>query len=633
MCGIAGYLSFKSDLGIEELTLLTDALSHRGPDAQGLFQDEVCGLGHRRLSVIDLSTSANQPMFSENNRYVIVYNGEVYNFKEIAQELNAQPTQKAVNFKTSSDTEIILEAFSRHGTDFVHLLNGMFAIAIWDKQQKELFLFRDRIGIKPIYYYHKQDVFVFASELKAIKKIKQLDFSVNHGAIPEFLHMGFISSPRSIYSHCYKVQPGHYLKINREGMEVINYWNLPSKIHRSVIKDEAEALTRMQDLLQSAVRYQLRADVPMGVFLSGGIDSSLLTAEAVHQSASKISTFSIGFEENKYNELEYARAVSKHLQTNHHEFIVSYKDALELLSTGMETYDEPHVDSSILPTMIVSRLARKHVTVTLSGDGGDELFMGYGTYQWAARMSNPLLRTFQKPIATVLNKMPSRYQRFGKMIDASQAWNLRSHIFSQEQYYFSSAEISSLVQPAYHQFDFWKNFEDFEEHQHRVCQIERTLNPMEKQSYFDLLYYLPEDLLTKVDRASMHYSLETRVPLLDHRIIEFALNLSTDLKFREKTTKHLLKKILYQYVSREIFERPKQGFSIPMTKWLRNELAHLQETYLNETFVSNCGFVHPQQVSALRASFMQGNDYLFMRIWQLICLHKWAADQGICQTQ
>lgn len=629
MCGITGYLSYKPGPGSIDLNLLTEALSHRGPDAEGYYRDDLCGLGHRRLSVIDLSAEANQPMYSENERYVIVYNGEVYNYHEIGAEIQQHATPHGHRFRTSSDTEVILAAFVHYGPDFVHLLNGMFAIAIWDKKEQELYLFRDRTGIKPVYYYHKNEEFVFASELKAIRKLKHLDFSINQQAISEFLHMGFIASPRTIYSHCHKLPPGHYLKFSRKGPELHNYWNLCTKINSNVISNEEEALVKISDILTSSVQYQLRSDVPMGVFLSGGIDSSLLTALAVNLSMSTVNTFSIGFEENRYNELNYARAVSAHLKTNHHELVVTYKDALDLLSTGMEIYDEPHADSSILPTMMVSKLARKHVTVTLSGDGGDELFMGYGTYQWAARMTNPLLKTFHKPLSAMLSKMPSRYKRFGKMIDVSNIQHLRSHIFSQEQYYFSAKEIAAMVQPSYQHSDFWLTLEDFEGSSNKSGPLARHLNAMEKQSFFDIMYYLPEDLLTKVDRASMHYSLEARVPFLDHRLIEFALNLSSDLKVKGETTKYLIKKVLYQYVPAEIFDRPKQGFSIPMSKWLKHELLHLQEMYLNADFVKRCGFVQPEKVTSLRRSFMEGNDHLFMRVWLLICLHKWAADHGL----
>lgn len=623
MCGIAGYLSFESKFSPNDLSLLTDSLSHRGPDARGQYHDEVCGLGHRRLSVIDLSSSANQPMLSKNKRYVIVYNGEVYNFQEIADKIINDSNLRDYNFKTRSDTEIILEAFSMYGTEFVHLLNGMFAIAIWDTEKQELYLFRDRAGIKPLYYYFKNNVLVFASELKAIQRIKNLDLSINKKSISEFLHLGFIASPRTIHAHCYKVQPGYFIRFDRKGKEIHNYWNLRSKIHSNTISKEDEALSILNELLSSSVRYQLRADVPAGVFLSGGIDSSLLTTQAVHLSSSPISTFSVGFEENTHSELEFARAVSRHLKTNHHEYIVSYKDALELLSIGMETYDEPHADSSILPTMIVSRLARKHVTVALSGDGGDELFMGYGTYRWADRISNQLLDRFRKPIASILRNMPSNYQRYGKMIDSSNACNLRSHIFSQEQYYFTSEEIYDLVTPEYRSQDFYYELENFEETKGGSNYILRELNAMEKQSFFDIMYYLPEDLLTKVDRASMHYSLEARVPLLDHRIIEFALNLSPDLKYTGNTTKYLLKKILYQYVPAELFNRPKRGFSIPLAKWLKTELRYLIEDNLNKNSINQAGLVSHAPVSTLIRKFLTGHDYLFHRIWMLIIIHQW----------
>jgi asparagine synthase (glutamine-hydrolysing) len=381
----------------------------------------------------------------------------------------------------------------------------------------------------------------------------------------------------------------------------------------------------------SSVQYQLRSDVPFGVFLSGGIDSSLVTAQAVQLSGIKINTFSIGFEENKYNESAFARAVAKHLHTQHHEFIVSYKDAIQLIGDGFESYDEPNADSSIIPTMLVSKLAREHVTVSLSGEGGDELFFGYGTYQWARRLSTPVYSYLGNSTAKVLTHFSSKYQRISKMLDTSASLNKRSHIFSQEQYYFTHKEIDQLAEPEFIEAGFLAAIEDFE----KITNIQdlsgkkkRNLSAMEKQALFDLQYYLPDDLLTKVDRASMRYSLETRVPFLDHRIIEFAINLSSELKYHKKIPKYILKQILYKYVPEELFNRPKQGFSIPLAKWLRNELNYLISEHLNKENIDRTGFVKSSYVQKLVKDFLAGNDYLFMRVWLLITLHKWAKDNN-----
>jgi asparagine synthase (glutamine-hydrolysing) len=637
MCGIAGFLSYKSVFHEEQLRTMTKKLIHRGPDAEGYYYDGICGLGHRRLSIIDLSANANQPMYSSNERYVIVYNGEVYNFKEISTLLLQVPGNKDFQFRTSSDTEVILEAFLQFGIDFVHHLNGMFAIAIYDSVQKELFLFRDRLGIKPLFYFWDGSNIAFASEIKSIESISEISLKINKNSIAEFLHLGFIPAPNTIYESIYKLNPGCYIKIDRNGLTKVKYWNLSEKLNSQVIKNKEEALVKLSDLLMSSVQYQLRSDVPYGVFLSGGIDSSLITTYATILSNVKINTFSIGFLESNVNEAVYAKAVASHLGTNHHEFIISHREVIDSIESGFEAYDEPNADSSIIPTLLVSKLAKEHVTVALSGEGGDELFLGYGSYQWARRLSSPLYKMLKKPAAGILKHMSSRYQRIGKMIDTSTSYNLRGHIFSQEQYFFSNKEISNLAFPP---SSYPGYLEEFIENEISILKPAteiligpsnnfRLLNAMEQQALFDIRYYLPDDLLTKVDRASMHYSLETRVPYLDHRVLEFALNISPDLKFRDNTPKYILKEILYQYVPKQLFDRPKQGFSIPLNKLLKHELKYLIDDYLHPDLIKKTGFVKAEEVKIIIDNFLSGNNYLFNRLWLLIVLHKWAKDHHV----
>lgn len=630
MCGISGFISFNNSYTETDLQKMNNLLAHRGPNAEGYFFDGICGLGHRRLSIIDLSESANQPMHSSNDRYVIAFNGEIYNFQEIGAKLSGSAEYPTVKFKTSSDTEVILEAFSFWGTEFVHHLNGMFAIAIYDKLEKELHLFRDRVGIKPLFYYWNQEKLAFASELKSLESLPNNRLTVNKAAIAEFLHLGFIPAPSTIYNSIYKLKPGTYLKVNKRGIEEMKYWDLTEKITPQIISSKDEALVKLSDLLMSSVQYQLRSDVPYGVFLSGGIDSSLVTAQAANLSSVQISTFSIGFEENRFNESKYAKAVSQHFGTDHHEFIVSYKDAIELVEPGFSSYDEPNADSSVIPTMLVSKLARKHVTMTLSGEGGDELFLGYGTYQWARRLQSPLIRMIAKPASVLLNQMPSRYQRISKMINTGASSDLLSHIFSQEQYYFTGQEIDQLIQEQYSKTSPENKSKSQSSGSKHIFEKsnKRQLNAMERQAIFDMQYYLPDDLLTKVDRASMHYSLETRVPFLDHRVLEFALNLSPDLKYKDGISKYILKEILYQYAPKSLFDRPKQGFSIPLSKWLKNELRYLIDDYLNINHVEKTGFVKSAVVEKLKQDFFSGQDYLFVRIWLLISLHRWAKDHS-----
>lgn len=611
---------------------MTNTIKHRGPDSSGEYFNGTCGLGHRRLSVIDLSDRARQPMFSANGRYVIVYNGEVYNYQEIGAKLGFISAEKKFVPRSSSDTEIILEAFIQYGHKFIHELNGMFAFAIYDTVSNELYIYRDRMGIKPLYFYWDGKHFAFASELKALTKLEQIPKIVNKTAVGQFLHLGFVPAPHSIYKNIFKLKSGSWIKVTKEGVDLLRYWNLRSKISGEVITREDQAMVKLSDLLISSVQYQLKSDVPFGVFLSGGIDSSLVTAQAVMLSSVKVNTFSIGFEENKLNESEYAKAVANYLGTEHHEFIVSHNDAIKLIDSITGTYDEPFADSSCIPTMLVSKLARDHVTVTLSGEGGDELFFGYGAYKWAGYLSNPLVALLRSPASSLFSKMSSRYQRIARLLDYDKNTHLRSHIFSQEQYVFSEKEILQILHPDFPDekeisleipSDSPMRFINENIQKGESFLSERKLTAIEQQALFDLEIYLQDDLLAKVDRASMKYSLETRVPYLDHRLVEFALNLSPDLKYRNGTFKYILKKVLYQYIPKSLFDRPKQGFAIPLSKWLRTSLKYLVDYYLSDDMVIKYGVLNPREVNIIKQQFFSGADFLFNRMWQLIILQMW----------
>lgn len=627
----------KSLFNEDDLHLMTDKLAHRGPNAEGYYFDGICGLGHRRLSVIDLSVSANQPMYAANDRFIIVYNGEVYNFQEIGAKISQGQANKDFKFKTASDTEIILEAFVYYGTEFIHQLNGMFAIAIYDKLERELYLFRDRIGIKPLVYFWDGNNIAFASEIKSLTTTNKIPQVLNKNSVNDFLHLGFIPAPNTIYENIFKLNPGTYLKASSTGIEKIRYWDIKQKLSNNTHKEKEEVLVKLSDLIMSSVQYQLKSDVPYGVFLSGGIDSSLVTAQAAFLSNVKIDTFSIGFEENIVNESEYARAVATYLGTNHHEFIISHKDVINIIETSFDAYDEPNADSSVIPTLLVSKLAKEHVTVALTGEGADEMFFGYGSYKWAQRLSTPTYQILKKPAASVFKHMSSRFQRIGKLLSTSDSYNLRSHIFSQEQYFFSNKEISELVNAPYSTSGYLKTLHDKEiefvfadpDQSIQMSTQKRKLNAMEQQALFDINYYLPDDLLTKVDRASMHYALETRVPYLDHRIIEYAINIDPKLKFNNNISKYILKEILYKYVPKELFNRPKQGFSIPLSKWLKDELNYLIKDYLNPELIHKAGIVRDEEVARLIRGYLSGKDYLFNRIWLLIVLHKWIKDKNI----
>jgi asparagine synthase (glutamine-hydrolysing) len=613
MCGIVGFYSLQKKFNNTDLQKMTDCLQHRGPDANGYFlsEERTCGLGHRRLSIIDLSEAANQPMYSHSGRYVIVFNGEVYNFQEIKKQLNL-PTS------TTSDTEIIIEAFEQKGVDCVHLFNGMFALAIYDKSAKSLFLFRDRLGVKPLYFFSHQGNFAFASE---IKSLMQADFvkdnvKVYKPSIYTFLYTGYLPEPFTIHDKIQKLPAGSYAIITNNSFEITSYWKAEEKIEAQVRSDFELAKKELKELLTSSVRYRMISDVPFGTFLSGGIDSSVVTALAQSISEKPVKTFSIGFKESKFNESEYAKKVSNHLGTQHHEFIVTEADAMELIDKMMSAYDEPYADSSAIPTMLISKLARKHVTMTLSGDGGDELFLGYGMYNWAKRLDNPMVKLLRKPLSFSLSQLGNRFKRAARVFDYRNESHKKSHLFSQEQYFFSEDELDELLGNDFKSELLFK--EEFE--------TKRKLSAIEEQALFDIKYYLKDDLLVKVDIASMQFSLETRTPFLDYRLVEFALNLSEDLKRKNGVSKYLLKELLYDYVPKEIFDRPKWGFSIPLANWLKKDLHYLIEKYLSEEMIRKYSMVKYEKVKSLIQRFENGADFLFNRLWALILLHKWMDD-------
>lgn len=613
MCGITGYFSPSGKFNKALLETATESLSHRGPDAGAVYCNGNVGLGHRRLSILDLSETANQPMVSANNRFVIAYNGEVYNFKEIAIEIKKY--RPDVKFKTSSDTEVILEAFSLWRENIVDMLNGMFAIAIYDKDNESLYLFRDRLGIKPIYFYWDDKDFFFASELKAIKSInKVLTLELNKKALPYFFHLGFIPEPHSIYQHVYKFPTGSYLKLSKHGFELNSFWEPSNKITKEVLTNETKAKQQLKDLVISSVKYRMISDVPFGTFLSGGIDSSLVTAVAQSVSTSPVKTFSIGFNEKEHSEGHYAEAIANYLKTDHHSFNVSQQDAIDLVDSLDQVYDEPFADTSAIPTMLVSKLARKYVTMTLSGDGGDELFMGYGAHLWAQRLSNPFISGLRTPIKIALGMGNNRTKRVANLFESYSEENFESNIFSQEQNLYYEKELPLVL----------RNYgEDSIHFMPELKDLKRKLTSKEAQSIFDFSVYLKDDLLVKVDRATMKHSLETRVPLLDYRIVEFAFNLDENLKLKGNVSKYLLKEVLYDYVPKEYFDRPKRGFSIPMHKWLRSDFKLYAEKYVNKEMCERYGIISWEYAQKMFNYFYKDNlDFYYNRIWLIISIHK-----------
>lgn len=582
-------------------------MEHRGPDASGTFIEDRVGLGHRRLSIIDTSEQANQPMMDASGRFVIVFNGEIYNFRDLAGKWKK-------NWRTHSDTEVILEAFNRLREDFPRCLNGMFAMALYDRQQKELFLYRDRLGIKPLYYYFDEKVLIFASEIKVLKAFSVVPCEVEYDSLGTYLHLGYIPEPGTLYKGIRQLRAGHWMKFSGEGMEERPYWQATDCIQEKTISQGAEALDSLQSLAEDAVRSHLVCDVPFGTFLSGGVDSSLVTAIASKHYSGRLKTFSIGFTDMMFDESVHAGRVASRLGTEHHTFRVTEKHALELVDEATGLFDQPFADSSAIPTLLVSKLASPEVKMVLTGDGGDELFMGYGAYRWAERLDHPAWRIPGRLLSGLMKKGNSRWKRIGEMFDMDGNTCLPAHIFSQEQYLFSGKQVEKLLNPEY---GYWKypGFPDYD--------TGRRLTPAEGQALFDLCYYLRDDLLVKVDRASMKASLECRVPLLDYRLVEWSLNLDPSLKLRKGEGKYLLKQLLYRYLPSELFERPKRGFAVPMASWLKGPLKDLTGEYLSEEKVRQTNYLNFEEVKTLLQRFSEGSsDYLYQRIWALIVLQK-----------
>ncbi len=608
MCGINGIIGLKVMDGKASIASMNNCLTHRGPDASGVFSHENTHFGHTRLSILDLSSNANQPFYSEDNNYTLVYNGEVYNFEVLK-------TKYKISCSTTSDTEVLLKLFLLIGTEMFTELNGMFSLAIFNKKENSTVIARDRVGIKPLFIYQNKDGIAFSSELNALKCIPEIKdtLSINQKAITSFLHLGYIPAPNSIYQEITKFPCGSFATYRNGKLSTQPYWSPESKIKKDILSNEKQAIEQLDTLLNDSINLRLKADVPFGTFLSGGIDSSLVTAIAQAQTAEKINSFSIGFKEKSHNEAIYAKEIAAKIGTNHHEFIVDQKQALDLIPDMFSKYGEPYADSSAIPTMLVSKLARSEVKMTLSGDGGDELFHGYGFYNWAKRLNNPFISALRTPIASALNLGNNRLKRASEMFKFNPK-NIKSHIFSQEQYYFSVAEINDLLLKP--QFELINEI-------NVDPTVERKLTAVEKQSLFDIKYYLQDELLVKVDVATMSKSLEDRVPMLDHRIIEFALNLHPRLKTKNGEQKHILKQVMYKYLPPSLFDRPKQGFSIPLSNWLKNDLRYLLTDYVNERIITKHGIVKWEQVKKILQRFEAGEDFLYTRIWSIVVLHNW----------
>jgi len=558
MCSIVGFYNTK--LSFKECEKLNLTMAHRGPDNSTLkeykFKNKDLFLGHNRLSIQDLATHANQPM--ENDRFVIVFNGEVYNHFEIREKLDFK------DFKTTSDTETLLWAFSEFGIEkALSMFIGMFAISLFDKVENKLYLIRDRVGIKPLYWSFENGEFVFGSELKAFPK--HLKQNRSDKALVQFMSFGYIPKDNSYYDGIYKLEPAHYLIFDGTKIETKKYWDLPTNKIDISYNDAVEETER---LIRSSIKYRLLADVEVGSFLSGGVDSSLVSAIMQQESSSKIKTFSIGFEDKKYDESIYAKEVAQYIGSEHYEYKLKASDVINLIEKLDYHFDEPFGDTSSLPMMILSQMTKNHVTVALSGDGGDELFLGYDRYFFTKNYFDKLNKIPQslRTILSVIAKY-SKQDKLEKMSYPLKNLNYEN-LYSLLYAYIKPWDINNIFNKDFVYSIFNKENITLLDLQNYKFENNDILEDLSK---LDFNRYLPDDILTKVDRTTMAYSLEARVPILDHRVVEFAYSLPTNIKL-QNGAKSILKDILYKNVPKKLIDRPKAGFSVPLKYWFRNEL-------------------------------------------------------------
>lgn len=633
MCGIAGIWekANPSKVNEESLIRMGQAMIHRGPDDEGVWLDNDAGVGlvHRRLSIVDLSSAGHQPMESDCGKWVIVFNGEIYNHQKIKAHLSQI---KDIKWRGHSDTEVLLAAISTLGlNEALRLSVGMFAFAAWNRDSSELYVARDRIGEKPLYFLSRPERFVFASELSCIEAVSSDErLTIDRDALSQLVRVGYISAPASIYEQVKKLMPGQYLKVGKgEVVSSTQYWSIEEVLEKPRSKATYEdSVDELESLLSQSIKEQMLADVTVGAFLSGGVDSSTIAALMQIHSQKPIKTFSIGFHDESYNEAEFAAKVAEHLGTEHTELYVSEKELLETVEELPRVFSEPFGDSSQLPMYLVSKMAKEHVTVCLSGDGGDELFSGYRRYELS-------LRAWQK-----LNSTPALLKKLASVaVDVmpvgllNSAGRLIKRPMLGDKLKKGSALISS------------RDFEDFYRNylmaSYKNCEklvlngsdglsalqcsqsVRSSLSKHDLMTTLDLLDYLPNDILCKVDRCAMGVSLEGRIPLLDHRVIDFALRTTQEIKFKDKVTKSPLRDVLYRHVPRDLIERPKKGFAVPLDKWLRRELKPWAENLLDYTQMERDSYFDTDKVRTLWSEHSSGTRNWSQVLWNILMFQAW----------
>ena len=638
MCGIAGFVDTISNYDVANVARrMADAIYRRGPDSFGLWHDENLGINfaHRRLAILDLTPAGNQPMVSYCGRFVMVFNGEIYNFQILRDELDK--VNPGVVWRGHSDTEILLQGFVTWGIEAtITRCEGMFAIALWDRDCQDLYLIRDRMGEKPLYYGYLKGAFVFASELKAFKEHPKFSVDINRDAIGQLMLHNCIPAPLSIYNNIYKLMPAHILKISYSDLRQNNlpdsspYWNLNDSLTRNYSNGLDNASHELEILLKSVIKDQMISDVPLGCFLSGGIDSSLIASLMQNQSSSPIKTFSIGFDNSEYDEAIFAKNVAKHLGTDHTELYITEKDAQQVIPELPQIYDEPFSDSSQIPTYLVAKLARTKVTVSLSGDAGDELFAGYNRYLMAEKIWSkfdmiPLF--IRNKLARLISFLSLRnIELINKYL------KLPIHNFSDKAYKVGALLKSTNFDEFYIGLSgHWLNFPDLVNnvslHKSIWLREHAGMSKVESMMFLDSLGYLPDDILVKVDRAGMANSLESRIPFLNHKVVEFANSLPLDYKIKDGTSKYILRHILHKYVPKDLIERPKMGFGIPINQWLRGDLKDWAVDLLEPHKLNTDGFFNSEIVEQKLKYHLSGAENNGYYLWDILMFQQWLYSQ------
>lgn len=627
MCGITGYIDFQRKTTSEVLKLMTDRLEHRGPDGSGTWEIQTdhfqLGFGHRRLAIIELSELGAQPMHWQD--YSIVFNGEIYNFREIRAELEALGHQ----FQSDSDTEMIIHAYQQWGHACLNKFIGMFAIVIYNQLSKQLFIARDRAGVKPLFLYEHKGLFLFASELKSFHEHPNFTKELSIPAVHAFLQFGSVPTPHCIFKYCTKVEPGHYIETTVDAnfkLKQQPYWNVYTWYNLPKLDcSENEAKESVEKLLVSACNYRMVADVPVGIFLSGGYDSTAVTALLQKDRTEKLRTYTIAVPDIGLNEAAYSKRTAEILGTQHTEYSCTAAEAIELISDLPYYYDEPFADSSAIPTTLVSKIARQEVTVALSADAGDEVFGGYNRYEMILKYGeklNKIPSVARKGLAQVMDWVPAssipvlrgkynfaqRYEKTKSILSDTSSRNILlslSKLFTDEQ-------IRELVNDSFVPLKtYYENTELTED------------SPLSFAMAMDYKTYLLDDILQKVDRASMSVSLESREPLLDHRLLEFVAQLPDNFKYRDGEKKWLLKEIVHQYVPKKEMDRPKMGFAIPIESWLANELRPQVEYFLSEDVIRKQGLFAWEPIKRLKTDFLNGKREYGVKIWYLLSFQMW----------